>query len=164
MCHRLHHRATAEKKSELALLFSLESISGRTPNAVEGIWGHRSQQLWCFLYPKPGTGSCLPPTAEDASALMCDFKPAPWNHKGSLHGRQTLSRTLCSWPGDWIRAAEQPGAAVLGTYPIDCAEVHSFSKIEPLIEATVVSPGEGDDKLSSTLVGSIHLGEETEKH
>ena len=51
-----------------------------------------------------------------------------------------------------------------GTYPINCAEVHSFSKIETLIEATVISSWKGDHKLSGTLIGSINLGEKIDKH
>lgn len=49
----------------------------------------------------------------------------------------------------------------VGTYPIHRAEVHSFSKIEALIEAAVIRSGKGDDKLASALVGSINLGERT---
>lgn len=48
-----------------------------------------------------------------------------------------------------------------GTYPIDGAEVHSFSKVEALVEAAVISSGKGDHKLPSTLVGSVHLGGQT---
>lgn len=43
------------------------------------------------------------------------------------------------------------------TYPVCSAEIDSFSKVIPLIEATVVGSGEGDDKLTSTLVGADNL-------
>lgn len=42
-------------------------------------------------------------------------------------------------------------------YPVHCAEVDSFSKIETLVETTVVSSRKSDNKLPSTLVGSIDL-------
>lgn len=48
-----------------------------------------------------------------------------------------------------------------GTYPVHGAEVDSFSKVEALVEAAVVSSGKGDHKLPSTLVGSVHLGGQT---
>lgn len=49
-----------------------------------------------------------------------------------------------------------------GTHPIHGAEVHSFSKIKALIEAAVISSWKGDHKLSSTLIGPINLGENTD--
>lgn len=45
----------------------------------------------------------------------------------------------------------------IGTYPVGCAEIHSFSKVVSLIEAAVVGSGEGDDKLSSALIGTNNL-------
>lgn len=42
-------------------------------------------------------------------------------------------------------------------YPVCGAEVNSFSKVISLIEATVVGSGEGDDELTSTLVGAHNL-------
>lgn len=43
------------------------------------------------------------------------------------------------------------------SHPVCSAEVNSFSKVISLIEATVVGSGEGDDELSSTLVGTYNL-------
>lgn len=43
------------------------------------------------------------------------------------------------------------------TYPVCSAEVNGFSKVISLIEAAVVGSGEGDDELSSTLVGTYNL-------
>lgn len=42
-------------------------------------------------------------------------------------------------------------------YPVIGAEVNSFSEVEALVEPTVVSSGESDDKLSCTLVCAIDL-------
>lgn len=43
------------------------------------------------------------------------------------------------------------------TYPVHSAEVDCLSKVEALIEATVISSGKRDDKLTSTLVCSVNL-------
>jgi len=43
------------------------------------------------------------------------------------------------------------------SYPVHGAEVDGFSKVEALVEATVVSSWEGDDKLPSTLIGAVDL-------
>ena len=43
------------------------------------------------------------------------------------------------------------------SYPIHCTEVDSFSKVETLVESTVVSSGKGDDEFACTLVGAIDL-------
>lgn len=43
------------------------------------------------------------------------------------------------------------------SYPVQCTEVDSFSKVETLIEATVVSSWKSDDKLACTLVRAINL-------
>lgn len=43
------------------------------------------------------------------------------------------------------------------SYPVHSAKVDSFSEVETLVESTVVSSGEGDDKLACTLVGAIDL-------
>lgn len=51
----------------------------------------------------------------------------------------------------------KPVKAQFRTYPVRCAEIHSFSKVISLIEAAVVGSGEGDDKLSSALVGTNNL-------
>lgn len=53
------------------------------------------------------------------------------------------------------------GKKWFGTYPVDGAEVDSFSKVEALVEAAVISSGKGDHKLPSTLVGPVHLGGQT---
>lgn len=45
------------------------------------------------------------------------------------------------------------------TYPVNCAEVDSFSKIETLIKATVISSWKCNHKFTSTLVGSVNLGQ-----
>lgn len=42
-------------------------------------------------------------------------------------------------------------------YPIHCAEVDSFSKVEPLVETAVVRSRKSDNKLPGTLVGSKNL-------
>lgn len=47
------------------------------------------------------------------------------------------------------------------TYPVCSAEVYSFSKVVSLIEAAVVGSGEGDDKLTRTLVSAHHLWDQT---
>lgn len=46
---------------------------------------------------------------------------------------------------------------VLFPYPVHCAEVDCFSKVETLVEATVIRSGESDHKLASALVGTIDL-------
>lgn len=43
------------------------------------------------------------------------------------------------------------------TYPVCSAEVNRLSKVISLIEAAVVGSGEGDDELSSALVGTNDL-------
>lgn len=43
------------------------------------------------------------------------------------------------------------------SYPVHGAKVDSFSKVEALVESTVVSSGESDDELARTLVGAIDL-------
>lgn len=43
------------------------------------------------------------------------------------------------------------------SYPVQCTEVDSFSEVETLIKATVVSSRKSDDKLACTLVGAINL-------
>lgn len=48
-------------------------------------------------------------------------------------------------------------AFFLNSYPVHCAKVDSFSKVETLVESTVISSGERDDKLACTLVGTIDL-------
>lgn len=50
------------------------------------------------------------------------------------------------------------------SYPVQCTEVDSFSKVEALIEAAVVSPGKSDDKLACALVGAINLIKSKKKH
>ena len=45
----------------------------------------------------------------------------------------------------------------LFSYPVHGTEVDSFSKVETLVESTVIRSGEGDDKLACTLVGAIDL-------
>lgn len=53
------------------------------------------------------------------------------------------------------------------SYPVHGAEVDRFSKVETLVEPTVVSSGEGDDKLTCTLVSAIDLpltNKQTNKH
>ena len=45
----------------------------------------------------------------------------------------------------------------IAAYPVCSAEIDSFSKVVPLVEATVVGSGEGDDELPGTLVGAHHL-------
>lgn len=42
-------------------------------------------------------------------------------------------------------------------YPVHGAEVDCLSKVETLVESAVVRSGEGDDELTSTLVGAIDL-------
>lgn len=42
-------------------------------------------------------------------------------------------------------------------HPVHGAEVNSFSKVETLVESTVVSSGESDDELACTLVGAVDL-------
>ncbi len=43
------------------------------------------------------------------------------------------------------------------SYPVHGTKVDSFCKVETLVESTVVSSGESDDKLACTLVGAIDL-------
>ena len=45
----------------------------------------------------------------------------------------------------------------LFSYPVHGTEVDSFSKVETLVESTVIRSGESDDKLACTLVGTIDL-------
>lgn len=42
-------------------------------------------------------------------------------------------------------------------YPVHGAEVNSFSKVETLVESTVVSSWESDDELARTLISAIDL-------
>lgn len=42
-------------------------------------------------------------------------------------------------------------------HPVSRAEVHGFSKVVALVEAAMVSSGEGYHKLSRTLIGPIDL-------
>lgn len=44
-------------------------------------------------------------------------------------------------------------------HPVHSAEVDGLCKVETLVEAAVVGSGEGDDKLTSTLIGAIDLKE-----
>lgn len=43
------------------------------------------------------------------------------------------------------------------SYPVHGTEVYSFSEVETLVEAAVVSSGKSDDKLASALIGPIDL-------
>lgn len=45
----------------------------------------------------------------------------------------------------------------MNSYPVHGAEVDSFSEVETLVESTVISSGESDDKLACTLVGAVDL-------
>lgn len=47
------------------------------------------------------------------------------------------------------------------THPVSSTEVYCFSKVIALVETTVVGSREGNDKLSSTLVGSDNLQKHT---
>lgn len=49
------------------------------------------------------------------------------------------------------------------TYPVHSAEVDRLSKVEALIEATVVGSRKRDDKLTSTLVCSVNLKDSRDK-
>lgn len=42
-------------------------------------------------------------------------------------------------------------------YPVYCAEVNSLCEVKALIEPAVICSGEGDDKLTSTLVCAVNL-------
>ncbi len=42
-------------------------------------------------------------------------------------------------------------------YPVCSAEVDCLSKVEALVETTVIGPRKGNDKLSSTLVCTVDL-------
>lgn len=44
-------------------------------------------------------------------------------------------------------------------YPVCSAEVDSFSKVVALVEAAVIGSRKGHHKLSSALIGPIHLRE-----
>lgn len=48
-------------------------------------------------------------------------------------------------------------------YPVHSAEVYCLSKVEALIEATVVGPRKRYDKLTSTLVCPVNLKETNDK-
>lgn len=50
---------------------------------------------------------------------------------------------------------------IIMLYPVCCAEVYSLCKVVALIEAAVIGSWEGNNKLSCTLIGPIHLRDRT---
>ena len=46
-----------------------------------------------------------------------------------------------------------------GTYPVSKGEVDSLSKIESLVETSMIGSGKGDHKLTFTLVSTYNLFE-----
>lgn len=46
-------------------------------------------------------------------------------------------------------------------YPVCSAEVYGLGEVVALIEAAVIGSWEGDNKLSCTLIGAIHLWDRT---
>lgn len=52
---------------------------------------------------------------------------------------------------------------IIKSYPVHCAKVDSFSKVKTLVESTVISSGESDDKLACALVGTVDLAIQDKK-
>lgn len=86
-------------------------------------------------------------TSSDACSARCRSDPEAAKRKQ----RQFLSTVTAVDHGD------HAAGYCNWTYPVCSAEVYSFSKVVSLIEATVVGSGEGDDKLTRTLVSAHHL-------